>query len=319
MRGYYLCGGVGVVVLAVLGCGGGSSDPGTSGDGHGGSGSSSGATTGDPATGGGSATGGAGGQVGNPDAPTAIFAPEPPTYWYVDAVPLTIGVAGAGVTHYRYAIDDAEWSAEQPIATPLSIPALAPGKRTLKIIGRNAANKWQELPTQASFHMATTGDEPTACKLVKDGGTCDFLLTAPGGFYATSKHFYDANKDGVPDYEKLLDIKPGSRVCLQAGAYDTLNLRGFEGAPRRLSASSTAVGGSTSHTATPTRPWRCSSRATSASWATGTRPSPTGSPSPPRAPSSRTLWRSPTLPPITSSPASRSRALVTPVSPRAPT
>ncbi|APR82835.1 cell surface protein [Minicystis rosea] len=142
---------------------------------------------------------------------------------------MTIGVAGADVTHYRFAVDDAAWSDEQPVATPISIPSIAPGKRTLKIIGRDSAGNWQATPTTASFHMATVGTEPTTCKLVADGGTCDFLLKAPGGYYATAGHFYDANNDGVPDFEKLLDIKPGSRVCLQAGAYDTLDLRGFEG------------------------------------------------------------------------------------------
>ncbi|MDI1443923.1 right-handed parallel beta-helix repeat-containing protein [Polyangium sp. 6x1] len=212
---------IGLSLLIGVGCDGASNPDATSGGGDGGSGNG----------GGGNGSGGSGGTSDDHDPPTAIFALAPPAYWYVDAVPLSAVVAGDDVTHYRYAIDDGAFSDEQPVAAPISIPSVAAGKRTLKILGRDAVGNWQVTPTQASFHMATTGPESTACKLVADGGTCDFILTTSSGFYATPKHFYDANGDGTPDYEKLLDIKPGSKVCLQAGAYDTLNIRGFEGSP----------------------------------------------------------------------------------------
>ncbi|MDI3286790.1 hypothetical protein [Polyangium sp. 15x6] len=120
---------IGLALLIGVGCDGAPNPDATSGGGDGGSGNG----------GGGNGSGGSGGTSDDHEPPIAIFAPAPPAYWYVDAVPLSAGVAGDDVTHYRYAIDDGDFSDEQPVAAPISIPSVAAGKRTLKIIGRDAA------------------------------------------------------------------------------------------------------------------------------------------------------------------------------------
>ena len=54
-------------------------------------------------------------------------------------------VAGPGITHYRYRVNDGPLSGEHPIDEPIWLPRLAPGKYVVSVIGKNSAGAWQPL------------------------------------------------------------------------------------------------------------------------------------------------------------------------------
>ena len=53
---------------------------------------------------------------------------------------------GSGWTHYKWRLDAGAWSAETPVATPISLTALANGTHTLEVAGKNDANFYQDSP-----------------------------------------------------------------------------------------------------------------------------------------------------------------------------
>jgi hypothetical protein len=54
-------------------------------------------------------------------------------------------VAGPGITHYRYRVNDGQLSGEHPVAKPVLLAKLVPGKYTVSVIGKNSAGAWQPL------------------------------------------------------------------------------------------------------------------------------------------------------------------------------
>lgn len=70
---------------------------------------------------------------------------------------VTALVQGAGLTHYRFQLDDGAWSESRPLATPLQLTALSVGAHRLRVTGLNSAGVWQPEPgTEASWVI--TGD-----------------------------------------------------------------------------------------------------------------------------------------------------------------
>ncbi len=53
-------------------------------------------------------------------------------------------VAGPGVIAYKYSLNEAPWSTEQAMSTPITLSGLTDGAYTLKVIGKNFACIWQE-------------------------------------------------------------------------------------------------------------------------------------------------------------------------------
>jgi len=51
---------------------------------------------------------------------------------------------GTGYTHYRWRLDTNNWSAEIPIATPITLSGLAPGAHFVEAIGKNDAGFYQD-------------------------------------------------------------------------------------------------------------------------------------------------------------------------------
>ncbi len=65
---------------------------------------------------------------------------------------------GSGWTHYKHRLDLGAWSAETPIATPISLSGLANGTHTLDVVGKNDANYYQDsadLGSNARISSAT--------------------------------------------------------------------------------------------------------------------------------------------------------------------
>jgi hypothetical protein len=72
--------------------------------------------------------------------------------------------SGSGWTHYRWRMDAGAWSAETPIATPISLTGLANGSHTLEVVGRNDANTYQDsadLGPSARISSATWRVDPS--------------------------------------------------------------------------------------------------------------------------------------------------------------
>ena len=53
---------------------------------------------------------------------------------------------GSGFTHYRWRLDDAAWSAETPIDSPIELMGLAAGSHHVEVIGKNDAGWYQNDP-----------------------------------------------------------------------------------------------------------------------------------------------------------------------------
>src|SRR5574341_13390 len=51
---------------------------------------------------------------------------------------------GSGYTHYRWRLDGGPWSAETPLATPITLNALANGLHTVEVVGRRDSGSYQD-------------------------------------------------------------------------------------------------------------------------------------------------------------------------------
>lgn len=77
-----------------------------------------------------------------PAGAVIVGAPTQPTA----ARDLTFSVAGAGLTHYRFALDDADWGETLPLDQTITLSGLTTGHHRLKVIGMNSGNLWQPEP-----------------------------------------------------------------------------------------------------------------------------------------------------------------------------
>src|SRR5204863_4767808 len=53
---------------------------------------------------------------------------------------------GSGYTHYKWRLDSGAWSAETPIATPITLSSLADGLHRVDVVGKNDAGMYQDDP-----------------------------------------------------------------------------------------------------------------------------------------------------------------------------
>ena len=83
----------------------------------------------------------------------ASISGEPPTPTRETDAVLT--VAGPGITHYRYRVNDGPLGGEHPIAEPIRLAKLPPGEIAVEVIGKNSAGAWQPLG-QATHSMSWT-------------------------------------------------------------------------------------------------------------------------------------------------------------------
>ncbi len=76
---------------------------------------------------------------------------------------------GSGYTHYKYRLDNAAWSAETPIATPIIVTGLANGPHHVDIVGRRDSGWYQdaaELGEDATITTSRTWTVNTALNRV---------------------------------------------------------------------------------------------------------------------------------------------------------
>ncbi len=55
----------------------------------------------------------------------------------------TLNIGGSGITAYKYKLDTSAYSAETPVATPITLNSLTEGTHTLFVIGKDTAGNWQ--------------------------------------------------------------------------------------------------------------------------------------------------------------------------------
>lgn len=60
---------------------------------------------------------------------------------------ITLTVGGPGITHYKYKLNNAAYSEEIPVDTPIRLTNLAGGDYVVRVLGKNYAGTWQTHPT----------------------------------------------------------------------------------------------------------------------------------------------------------------------------
>lgn len=73
---------------------------------------------------------------------------------------LTLTVSGTGVVSYRYSLDGAAFSADSPVATPISLAGLATGRHAITVLGKDAAGH-EQAPSTAAFGSWLVDTQPS--------------------------------------------------------------------------------------------------------------------------------------------------------------
>ena len=88
----------------------------------------------------------------DPAAPAAIVAGTPPTPSH--SYNALFAVTGAGLTGYRWTIDDSYYRAVTPLSTPLALNGLDPGSHTLSVLGdANGVTQPTNHPTTVNWSI----------------------------------------------------------------------------------------------------------------------------------------------------------------------
>ncbi len=91
-------------------------------------------------------------------APSATISGTPPDP--TNQTGATLTVAGIGVTHYKYKLDDGEYGSQTSVATSITLSSLPHGSHVVYVIGRDSAGNWQTEATTATWTVDTIA--PTA-------------------------------------------------------------------------------------------------------------------------------------------------------------
>jgi len=100
--------------------------------------------------------------------PVATIAGTPPVFTNTTGATLTVG--GANVVSYKYKIDNGVYSADTPIATPITLSGLADGSHTVSVIGKGAAFNWQPEAGAATATWTVDTTPPTTAPSLPEGG-----------------------------------------------------------------------------------------------------------------------------------------------------
>jgi len=86
--------------------------------------------------------------------PQAIVSgvPASPT----NATDATLSISGADVVAYKYRLDSDSYSAETPVATPITLTSLSEGTHSVAVLGKDSGGMWQATPTLAGWSVDVT-------------------------------------------------------------------------------------------------------------------------------------------------------------------
>ncbi|MHB1034559.1 MAG: lamin tail domain-containing protein [Pirellulales bacterium] len=76
----------------------------------------------------------------------------------------TLTVAGPGITHYKYRMNDGAYGAETPVGTPIQLSGLAAGSYRVDVLGKDSAGVWQSEDSPTASQLWTVD---TALRLVR--------------------------------------------------------------------------------------------------------------------------------------------------------
>lgn len=105
------------------------------------------------------------------------------------ATAATITVGGTTAVAYKFRLDNGTWSAETPIATKISLSALAAGSHTVDVIAKNALGAWQSTATTASWTVDLAAPVTTAslaAGIYKPGQTVSLSASETATVYYTT-------------------------------------------------------------------------------------------------------------------------------------
>ncbi|WP_164930458.1 chitobiase/beta-hexosaminidase C-terminal domain-containing protein [Geobacter sulfurreducens] len=135
-------------------------------------------------------------QAGNAEAVKSLVYQLPPVAALTGvpaartkATVAAITVGGATAVAYKFRLDNGTWSAETPIATKISLSALAAGSHTVDVIAKNALGAWQTTATTASWTVDLAAPVTTAslaAGIYKPGQTVSLSASETATVYYTT-------------------------------------------------------------------------------------------------------------------------------------
>ncbi|HZV82805.1 MAG TPA: S8 family serine peptidase, partial [Geobacteraceae bacterium] len=88
----------------------------------------------------------------------------------------TLIVGGTDVVAYQYRLDGDSYSAEMPLATPISLSGLGEGLHTISVLGKDNAGNWQVTPTAVSWNVDFTPPIATVSVPPKSASNATFSV-----------------------------------------------------------------------------------------------------------------------------------------------
>ena len=99
-------------------------------------------------------------------APIAIISEAPSSPTNQTEATLTIGTGD--VTHYKYRVDDGDYSGEIFVATGITLTGLSEGRHTVYVVARDAAGNWQSTDSAAIISWTVDTTKPVVTGLSND-------------------------------------------------------------------------------------------------------------------------------------------------------
>jgi hypothetical protein len=174
-----------------------------------------------------------------PPAPVVIHATvtgEPSTPTYLTSANLTVG--GAGITHYRYRLNNAAYSTERTVGTPIALSGLADGTYTVYVIGRDVGGTYQA-QSAATVSKTWTVVSSLAGVVINEVLARNDSATNHFGTFPDMIELYNSRSTAVdlsnlrltddPSNPSKFTFPPGT--SLAAGAYMVLYANDPDGTP----------------------------------------------------------------------------------------
>lgn len=106
--------------------------------------------------------------------PQAIVSGTPASQ--TSATDATLTISGTNVVAYKYKLDAGGFSAETPVASPISLSSLGEGVHTVSVIGKDGSGYWQAAPTTVSWSVDYTPPLATVSVPLKSASSAAFSV-----------------------------------------------------------------------------------------------------------------------------------------------